>query len=283
MSAIPPALPPALPHTLPEHPALQPLTPWKRPLSAAFQGQWPETTIWSGFSADAGVVNAQGLPIRFVPPSDPPPAALEFEQRIFETGEVETRHTTWHDTFHACAWLRYPRTKARINALHMEDGHAATPNGRSRLRNRLTLFDEGGIVVVSANAALLAHLRARAWKAAFWQLRQAAQHETDWLVFGHALYERVLDLHYGSTGRAWLLSAPADYFSWTLDERLAWVDRALALALGDMPRASDALEALFAIPVNGIPGWNDANAQETYYDDAQQFRPPNVGTAERAV
>jgi Protein of unknown function (DUF3025) len=258
---------------LPDHPALKPLTPWKCPLNGCFQGIWPETAIWSGFSANHRVVNARGLPIRFVAPTQPTPAALAFEQRIYEHGEVETRHTTWHDTFHACTWLLFPRTKARINALHMEEGSAATPNARSVLRNRLTLFDEGGLVVVSTQPLLLECLRQRAWHRLFWQQRQAVQTGMDFTVFGHALYERILNLHYGSTGRGWLLHAPPDYFEWNGPARVAWVDATLAQALVTSETAKASLAQLMAIPVKGIPGWATENVAENYYHDTQQFRP----------
>jgi hypothetical protein len=56
-----------------------------------------------------------GQPIRFVPPGA---KDAYYEIKVFETGRVETRPDSLHDFFNALAWLAFPRTKARINALH---------------------------------------------------------------------------------------------------------------------------------------------------------------------
>ena len=209
-------------------------------------------------------------------PRHPPPPALAFEEKIYATGAVETRHTTWHDTFHALAWLTFPKTKARINALHVADGLRdanEAPNRRSALRNRLTLFDEGGLIVASCNPALHDLVRDFAWHRLFWQERAAVQTQMDFVVFGHALYERALNLHYGSTGRAWLVSAPPAYFEWDDARRLAYLDDYLSCALQTAPTAAPHLALLQALPVKGIPGWAAENKVESYYADEKQFRP----------
>ena len=246
--------------------------PLKPLVEALPQDRWPETLDWSGLAAIHAVKNTRGMPISFVPPANPPPSALEFERRIFERGEVETRAATWHDAFHACAWLAFPRTKARINQLHIEDGLDDTPNRRSVLRNILTLIDEGGILVVSSNPALLAALRAFQWHALFWQQRDAVKREMDFVIFGHALYERALAMHYGSTGRGVLIDVDAAYFGWTMPERLRHLDAQLSDLLADPARLTDTA-MLHPVPIKGVPGWDAANEHEDYYRDARQFRP----------
>ena len=258
------------------HPALRTVAPWKALLDGCFEGRWPETSIWSGFSADRALRTASGAALRFVAPSNPPPSALAFEEKIHATGEVETRNTTWHDTFHALAWLMFPKTKARINAVHVADGLRdanEAPNRRSALRNRLTLFDEGGLIVASCNSALHNLVRDFAWQRLFWQERAAVQTQMDFVVFGHALYERALNLHYGSTGRAWLVPVPPAYFEWDDACRLAFLDEYLSTALQDAPTAETQLALLQALPVKGIPGWAAENEVEAYYADEKQFRP----------
>ena len=218
------------------------------------------------------VKNAQGLPLRFVAPSVPPPSALDFERRIYVRGEVETRPATWHDAFHACTWLNFPLTKARINALHIEDGLDSTPNRRSVLRNVLTLFDEGGIVVASCNPALLDLLRGFQWHALFWRERAAVQREMDFVLFGHALYERALEMHYGSTGRGILIEVAPGYFDLDTAARVRLIDAHLAALFGDAAQF-DSTTLLQPVPIKGIPGWDAANEREDYYFDKQQFRP----------
>ena len=253
----------------------QPISPTCMPLKplvqALPQDRWPETPDWSACSARHGLKNARGLPVSFVPPANPATSALAFEQRIYEHGEVETRAATWHDAFHACTWLTFPLTKARINQLHIEDGLDNTPNRRSVLRNILTLIDEGGLIVASSNPALLDLLRGFQWHTLFWQQRAAVQREMDFVIFGHALYERALAMHYGSTGRGILLDVAADYFAWDMPQRVRHLDARLA-ALLDGPAQLTSTSLLHPVPIKGIPGWDAANQAEDYYRDTQQFR-----------
>ena len=89
------------------------------------------------------------------------PRGAYYEVRVFESGCVETRPESLHDLFNALAWLAFPKTKARINAMHAE--RIAHERGRrGRLRDLLTLFDEGGAIVACADGELLSLLRLRA-------------------------------------------------------------------------------------------------------------------------
>ena len=63
-------------------------------------------------------VNAQGLPVRFVPSSQTPD--VNYETHIYSTAQVSTRELSWHDLFNALVWARYPRIKSAINALHFQ-------------------------------------------------------------------------------------------------------------------------------------------------------------------
>lgn len=253
-------------------PLAPPCMPLKPLVGALPVDRWPQTIDWSGLAARQGLKNARGLPVSFVPSSHPPPSALGFEQRIFARGEVETRADCWHDAFHACTWLTFPRAKARINALHLEDGLDDTPNRRSVLRNILTLIDEGGIFVVSSNPALLGLLRAFEWHTLFWQQRAAVLREMDFVIFGHALYERALSMHYGSTGRGVLFEVAPAYFGWSMAARLAHLDARLVELLAHPARLTNTA-MLHPVPLKGVPGWDAANECEDYYRDVQQFRP----------
>ena len=246
--------------------------PLKPLVDALPQDRWPEALDWSACAARHELKNALDVPISFVAPSHPEPSALAFEARIYERGEVETRAATWHDALHACTWLTYPRTKARINALHVADGLDTTPNRRSVLRNILTLIDEGGLIVASCNPQLLALLRGFQWQALFWEQRALVRREMDFVIFGHALYERALAMHYGSTGRGILLEVAPDYFDWDMPQRVRHLDARLAALLGD-PAQLTSTAMLHPVPIKGIPGWDAANQDAGYYRDTQQFRP----------
>ena len=234
--------------------------------------RWPDHADWSGAALARGVANLDGATVRFVAPSTPAASALDFERRIHTKGEVETRPASWHDAFHALAWLAFPQAKARINALHVAEGLDASPNGRSAVRNVLTLFDEGGLFVVSADHELLQLVREFKWHRLFWERRAEVRRHMDFVIFGHALFERTLAMDYGATGRALLFASDPAYFGWDSATRLDWLDREAAALLADPVRLT-ATTALQPVPINGIPGWNAQSDAEGYYRDVRQFAP----------
>ena len=92
-----------------------------------------------------------GKPVRFVPPGAQRPL---LRGQVFETGRVQTRPDSLHDLFNALAWLAFPRAKARINALHAAE-IPREGGRRGRLRDLLTIFDEGGAIVQCDDPELL--------------------------------------------------------------------------------------------------------------------------------
>src|SRR5262249_45952739 len=146
-----------------------------------------------------------GAPIRFIPPGARREAST-YEVRIFDTGEVQTRPGNWHDLFNALVWLAFPGTKAVLNRHHC--GEIIARRGepqRGTPRDVLTLFDEGGIVVASADAELSALLREFRWKQLFWTRRADVRRAMRFHVFGHAIYEKALAPHKGVTAKALVL------------------------------------------------------------------------------
>lgn len=241
-------------------------------LQAVPADRWPGPDDWTGAAQAYGVCNLRRQAISFVAPSQPPLSALNFEQRIHDRGEVETRAACWHDAFHACAWLGFPLTKARINALHVAHGADASPNLRGAVRNMLTLLDEGGLLVVSRSLELLDLVRGFRWHELFWQQRAAVRESMDFIILGHALYERTLTMEYGATGRALLFAADDNYFASGMAARLRWLDAQVAALLDNGARLA-ACTVLQPVPINGIPGWNADNEIEDYYRDQRQFSP----------
>ena len=140
-----------------------------RPLGAGLpDGQWPDHARLNTLAESLGQpVNAAGMRVRFVPHTTGPRSfENRFEPRCFFKGEVQVRAADWHDLFNALAWLAFPKTKARINAMHA----AQIPKEagmRGRLRDMLTLFDEGGAIVACANPELEQLVRQHRWKELF--------------------------------------------------------------------------------------------------------------------
>ncbi|WP_438014677.1 DUF3025 domain-containing protein [Sorangium sp. So ce315] len=174
-----------------------------RPQAEAFAGcaAWPEVEAYNRALGD-------GFPVRFAEQAPRPrrrrrrgpvnPAAL-YDARIHVEGCVPTRPRNWHDFLNMLAWAAFPRAKAELHArqhraiaARLEPGAAALPPARTRELDGLALLDEGGL--------LLLHDARRAPLADASDLRRSADEVEDAvqrgeaaaLVFGHALYESLL-------------------------------------------------------------------------------------------
>jgi hypothetical protein len=96
-----------------------------------------------------------------------------YEPRIFLKGEIPTRRNNWHDFFNALIWATFPKTKAALNMRHfiaydemiVSLPFQKTGKNRTREQDRLTLFDEGGAIVIKSGSI------------------------ENVIVFGHAVYE----------------------------------------------------------------------------------------------
>jgi hypothetical protein len=209
-------------------------------------------------SAERGIRTESGRPVRFVPPGT---KDAYYETHVYETGRVETRPESLHDYFNALAWLAFPLTKARINAMHA----AEIPRERGRrgpLRDLLTIFDEGGAIVQCDDESLLAPLRGFRWKELFWHNREKLRRGMRVVVFGHAVLEKALEPWPGITCKAIVLPAAADPDA----AARAWL---AGLPPGASPRS------LAPLPVFGFPGWLPQD--EAFYEDARYFRPLRPG------
>jgi hypothetical protein len=195
-----------------------------------------------------------GNPVRFVPPTA---KDAYYEVKVYGSGEVETRPGSLHDFFNALAWLAFPRAKARLNALHAAE-IPREGGRRGRLRDLLTIFDEGGAIVLCDQPDLVALLQDMQWKELFWHQRERVRCEMRIVVFGHAVLEQALKPWPGITCKAIVAPASAEP-----DAAVhAWLG---ALQPGASPRD------LAPLPVFGFPGWS---AQDpAFYDDTRYFRP----------
>jgi len=216
-------------------------------------GDTPSLELLNLFSEERNLKSESGKPIRFVPSS---PADPYYEVHLFETGRVQTRPDNKHDLFNALAWLAFPRTKARINAMHAAE-IPKEGGRRGRLRDMLTIFDEGGaIVVCSGEIGRL--VREARWRELF------VERHRDFriVVVGHAVLEQALDPHPGITCKVIFADASRD-----LDTQAAhWL-----ATTGKTPRD------LPPLPVFGYPGWFPGAGEPGFYADERYFRPLQRG------
>lgn len=209
----------------------------------------------NALATGAKITTESGKPLRFVPP-----AADDryYEIGVYESGRVATRPESLHDWFNALAWLAFPRTKARINALHARELPRSGGGRRGPLRDLLTIFDEGGAIVVCSDAELLALLRNASWKALFLDNRQRVLRAMRVLVLGHAVMEQALEPRPGITCKSIVLSGGD-------------IDAGAAQWLGDAP-AETSPKALLPLPVFGYPGWYPGQ-DAAFYENRRYFRP----------
>lgn len=250
------------------------------PLCAAADGlaldTWPDCRVLNERASARALRNSNGLALRFmVQSAQQSDFAQKYEPRIYLRGEVQMRENNWHDLFNALVWLTFPRAKAALNARHYRALCAQQASGtvnRGPQQDALTLFDEGGVVVMSAQPALAQLLREHAWKTLFWERRAALAGALGFFVFGHALYEKALQPYTGMSGRGVIMDCDAAFFDLPLALQLEEIDVRLADILHNTDRFT-ATPELAAVPLLGVPGWCAENAVEGYYDNRRYFRP----------
>ena len=202
-------------------PIFDALRPW---LSRLPSGRFPRHDDLNALTRPL-IVSGGGTPIHFVPPAAAREASAQYEVRIFETGEVQTRPDNWHDLFNALVWLAFPKTKAVLNRHHYEQIRArSAETQRGTARDVLTLFDEGGVVVATPDATLSALLKDFKWKELFWVRRADVRRDMRFHVFGHAIYEKALEPYKGVTAKALIVAVPRGLMDASTEQQLAEID-----------------------------------------------------------
>jgi len=224
--------------------------PWQARLGAR-----PTLEGLNRLAGEAGLRTASGRPLRFVAPSAADPY---YEVKVFETGCVQTRPDSLHDLFNAFAWLAFPRTKARINALHAAEIPRESGR-RGRVRDLLTIFDEGG-AIVAAPPGLEQLVRDFRWKDLFWRRRAEVLASMKLHVLGHAILEQAIEPRPGITCKVIFAPPGAD------------ADLHAEAWLTNLPAHATPRE-MPPLPIFGYPGWLRGIERAEFYDDERFFRP----------
>ena len=189
------------------------------------------------------------------------PSDIAYEAFIYSHKRVPTRDNL-HDFFNGLCWLRFPKTKSRLNFLQAQEitsqGVGAT---RGPLRDALTLFDEN-VLLLQSSDALWQALQDRDWIKLFVQLRDEWQ-SAHVVTFGHALLEKLVTPYKSITAHVYRIASNID----------AQNDQALDdwLACNLQPNYL-ATKPFLPLPVLGIPGWWPENEDASFYTDTQVFR-----------
>lgn len=226
-----------------------------------------------------------GQPLRFVPQEYGKLSfEAQYEPRCYLKGEVPTREDNWHDLLNALIWLVFPKAKAAINGRHfLAQIGERDPNinsQRGAVRDTGTLLDESGVIVVYADSDLAELVREFRWKELFWERRKQVQASMGFYVFGHGLYEKVLNPYLGLTGQALLLQVEQAFFTCPQALQLEHLDTLLAGYLNSEAHCRSTRE-LTPLPLLGVPGWAEDNEDARYYDNTEYFRSGRHGRSDR--
>jgi Protein of unknown function (DUF3025) len=142
--------------------------------------------------------------VRFVPQEkkrkrkEPFVLADSYDGSITSRGEVPTRPDSLHDLMNALAWAAFPLSKKAIHARQfralsseVEEGQTRLPGKRSRLRDRLSMLDEGGVLVAARQEAMADEVEAALTAGDLSALRGELIART----LGHAITEHLVHGH----------------------------------------------------------------------------------------
>ena len=193
--------------------------------------------------------------------------ALEYE-RLVQTGQIPTRDLS-HDWYNGQVWLAFPKVKQLINALHVQDACCSADqsgslsgNGRSRLRDALTLFDESGALLLTTEWSLCTALLQHDWKTLLLDQRESWSTRARVLLLGHGLLDSMSKAHKGLCAKVVPVQVPS------LDMELPELQRLMLLVVEQL-RAPGNLSPL---PVMGVPGWFRDSETPGFYEDSAVYR-----------
>ena len=242
------------------------LAPWRR--TGERVAQAVAAAVAAGLALpDALNRQTPAAPVRFVP-QDVLQPGVAYEQFIFETCCCPTRDNL-HDFFNGLAWLRFPKTKQRLNQLQAQQ-IAAQGIGTTRgpVRDALTLFDENA-ALLQAPQELWDALLAQDWHRLFVGLREAWP-AARLVVFGHAALEKLVRPRKGITVHVYRSESLCRANFPRETDSMADLDAEVAHSLESQALAA---KPFIPLPVLGVPGWWPQNAEFSFYDDASVFRP----------
>lgn len=186
-----------------------------------------------------------------------------YEQLIADEGVVPCRKACWHDFFNGLIWLQFPSTKWLLNRLHMEDISHFGTHPRTPKRNRITHFDECGLILQvhsGRGRELLDLLGQHQWQDALHHQADAWGVDITPTIFGHANLEMLLNPFLSLTAKWIALDTQVEK-----DTDAGVCNRILR---GDVFVEKGVLKPL---PLLGIPGWMAEQGLD-FYANKQVFR-----------
>lgn len=195
-----------------------------------------------------------------------------YEQIVYEDSYVPTREANWHDFYNACIWRLFPKSKRALNLLHINEINQFGLKPRTSRRDRITHFDECGVVLAYSNSSIPSLLAEHEWQQAFVDNRAEWGRCVQAFVFGHANYEMLMQPHIGLTGK-WL-GVEVDNAFWQADiaQQYQILDAQVLHYIQQANSFSN--RAHFKpLPLLGVPKWWPENEDPVFYQNTHYFRP----------
>lgn len=209
------------------------------------------------------------------------PEGEAYEHFIGTTGNIPTRDNL-HDLFNGSIWLTFPKTKAVLNYYHMlEIAKQGISERRGRVRDTITVFDENGAVLVTADPSIGKALVDFNWQASLvaprgkWddptQPNDSAQAAV--YIFGHALLEQLLYPRKPLCAHSIVIHVTQSFFTLSLAERMSYLDDKVAEYMDTLLSKDDVTPRQLApLPILGVPHFWAENTDTDFYEDSYVFR-----------
>lgn len=201
-----------------------------------------------------------------------------YEEIIYESKEVPTRRN-WHDFFNGLIWTQFPKTKSFLNETHMQEiALTASAKKRTPVRDRLTHFDECGLILFTSCSLINTQIKEHQWQELF--VRGANKWHTSIipLVFGHALWEMLLAPFIGLTAKVSVIELSDGAFEnlQAMSKRdprfYAHCDQLIHEHLIEK-QILKSKRPWLPLPLLGIPEWAHCEQSKEFYDNADYFMP----------
>ena len=225
-------------------------------------------------------LNNQAQTLQFVS-QNALPAGEAYESFIGTAGNIPTRDNL-HDLFNGSIWLTFPKTKALLNYYHMlEIEQQGIGASRGRVRDTITVFDENGAILVTAEPSIGEALVDFDWQKSLvepreqWDKPKALNSDSQAAVyiFGHALLEKLLQPRKALCAHSIVINVTQDFFVLSLSERISHLDQKVADCMEALLSQPDVTpRKLSPLPILGVPHFWAENAKPDFYDDSQVFR-----------
>ena len=231
---------------------------------------WPSLQDYTDFLQC--VTNAQGQALHCV--NDVPvklqsDLSLGYEQQVYLKGHLPTRLQHWHDYLNCLVWRLFPKTKACLNARQFAEFEKTQSLTRTVIQQCFAHFDETGIVIICHCPKLAELLIHQQWHDLFYTHRQAVIDNMQWIIFGHGLYEKLLNPYVGITGKGILLCDSARQFK--TPALMKSLDGVLSRYVDELTETA-AKKRFVPVPLLGIP--NVISKQDfDFYRNTDYFRP----------